>query len=115
LNFAARFNVERLVIFASIAVILSTRGIYALLAYSVRLLTRELGVRMALGADRRSILELTTIRGMRIVLPGLVAGTAGASILSAMLSTLLLEVKATDPITFRLANARLEGTAFWAM
>jgi hypothetical protein len=52
---------------------------------------------------------------MRIVLPGLVAGTAGASILSAMLSTLLLEVKATDPITFRLANARLEGTAFWAM
>ena len=110
-----RLVLNLLAIFASLAVLLSTHGIYALLAYSVRLRTREIGVRMALGADRRSILEQTTIRGMRIVLPGLVAGTAGAYIVSRTLSTLLFEVKATDPGTFLLANALLGGTAFCAM
>jgi putative ABC transport system permease protein len=94
-----------------LALILATYGIYALLAYTVRQRTREIGVRMAMGATRFRILGHITFQGMRTVVVGLLLGTIAAYILCGILSSLLFGVKANDPLTFVLANLLLVITA----
>jgi putative ABC transport system permease protein len=95
-----RFNMLLLAVFAVLALVLSALGIYSVLSYAVRRRTREIGIRMALGANRRDVLRLIVLQGMRPALIGLAIGLAGALALGRALSSLVFGVRATDPLTF---------------
>ena len=87
-------------IFAGIALVLATAGIYGVMAYFVTQRTREIGVRIALGAQWRDVLKLVLRSGMFLVTFGLTIGLAGAWALTRLMTTLLFEVSPTDPVTF---------------
>jgi predicted permease len=87
-------------IFSGIALVLATAGIYGVMAYFVTQRTREIGVRIALGAQWRDVLKLILKSGMALVTIGLAIGLAGALALTRLMTTLLFEVSPTDPITF---------------
>jgi putative ABC transport system permease protein len=87
-------------IFSGIALVLATAGIYGVMAYFVTQRTREIGVRIALGAQWRDVLKLILGSGMLLVTIGLIIGLAGALALTRLMTTLLFEVSPTDPITF---------------
>ncbi len=102
-----RFNMLLLGVFAALALVLSALGIYSVLAYAVRRRTREIGIRMALGANRQDVLKLIVFQGMRPALLGLVVGLAGALALGRVLSSMVFGVRATDPVTFAAVAALL--------
>jgi ABC-type antimicrobial peptide transport system permease subunit len=87
-------------IFALIALVLSSVGIYAVMAYSVNRRTQEIGVRMALGATTGNVLRLVLSLGLKQLAIGLVIGLAAAFGLTRVLSALLMRVSPTDPLTF---------------
>ena len=95
-----RFNLWLLTVFAAAALILATVGIYGVMSYSVAQRTREIGVRMALGAQRSDILRMVVGHGMLLAVAGLVAGLAGALALSRLMGGLLYQVSTTDPATY---------------
>jgi putative ABC transport system permease protein len=95
-----KFSTFLLGLFAGLALLLATTGVYAVMSYAVRLRTREIGVRIALGARPRHICVLIVGAGARLVAGGTVVGLAGAFAVTKLLSTLLYGVTATDPITF---------------
>lgn len=95
-----RFDARLSVLFASIALLLATTGIYAVVAYAVSQRTRELGIRVALGARPSSILRLVMAEGMAFPLLGLAAGSAGALALTRFLQAALYEVRPTEPAVF---------------
>jgi predicted permease len=96
----ARFTMFLLGIFALVALVLAAVGIYGLIAYSVSQRTQELGIRMAIGAQRRDILRLVLEQGTRLTLLGVAIGVLAALTLSRLLGSLLFGVNATDPLTF---------------
>ena len=87
-------------IFSTIALVLAVAGIYGVMAYFVTQRTREIGVRIALGAQWRDVLKLVLKSGMMLVAVGLTIGLSGALVLTRLMTTLLFEVSPTDPITF---------------
>ena len=87
-------------IFSAIALVLATAGIYGVMAYFVAQRTREIGIRIALGARSRDVLKLIARSGMFLATIGLTIGLAGALVLTRLMTTLLFEVSPTDPITF---------------
>src|SRR5581483_11034834 len=95
-----RFNTILLVLFAGVALLLAVVGIYGVIAYSVAQRTAGIGIRMALGAGRTSVLAMVIRQGAGLALIGILLGLAGAFILTRLLSTLLFGVSATDPFTF---------------
>ena len=95
-----RFNLVLVGLFAAVALVLGVVGIYGVMTYSVVLRTREIGVRMALGADRHRVLRWIGAEGLRIIAAGVVLGTAGALLFSRLLTSMLHGVSATDPIAF---------------
>lgn len=96
------FNMLLLSIFAGIALILAAIGIYGLMSYAVEQQTQELGIRMALGADRTQVLTLVLRQGMLPAGIGVAAGLAIAFGITRLLASLLYGVKASDPFTFAL-------------
>jgi len=109
------FNMLLLTIFGAVALVLAAIGIYGLMAYSVAQRTQEMGIRMALGADRDTIRKLVVWQGMRIALVGVVAGIAASFALSRLLSTFLFGVKPWDPTVFVSAPFILAAIALLAV
>ena len=95
-----RFLSLLLVVFSSIAVFLAAIGIYGVMAYSVNQRTQEIGVRMALGAQRLHVLRLVFGQGLILLLIGTVIGLGGAFALTRWLQSLLFEIAPTDPLTY---------------
>jgi putative ABC transport system permease protein len=109
-----RFNSVLLGIFAVVALLMATLGIYAVLAYSVNQRTREIGVRMALGAQRGDVLRLIVIEGMRVAFLGVGIGLAGGLALGRFLASLLFGITARDPVTFAAVAVALSAVALAA-
>jgi len=102
-----RLNSVLLAVFAMVALLIAAIGIFGVLTYSVNQRTREIGVRMALGAQRTNVLRLVVREGMLVALAGIGAGLAGAIALSRLLATLLFGVNARDFATFATVTAVL--------
>jgi putative ABC transport system permease protein len=100
-----RFTMLLIGIFSGTAFVLAVVGIYGVIAYSVAQRTQELGIRIALGADRRDILRLVIVNGLGLAAIGIVIGLGGAIALTRLMSAMLYETSATDPLTFGAAVA----------
>jgi predicted permease len=101
-------------IFAGLALLLAAVGIYGVLAYSVAQRTREIGIRMALGANARDVLRMVLGQGARVTGVGLVIGAGGAFLLTRAMASLLFEVKPHDPLVFLATGALLAAVALVA-
>jgi ABC-type antimicrobial peptide transport system permease subunit len=106
-----RFGVLLIGALAAVAFVLAITGIYGVMSYSVAQRTREMGIRLALGATPAAVLGLVLRQAMRLVAAGVVLGVAAALPLGRVLRTLLYGVSATDPGTFAALAALLAGTA----
>jgi len=95
-----RFLAQLLGIFAGLALALAAVGTYGVLSYLVTERQREIGIRMALGADRSNVLSMVLKQGLATTVIGLLIGVGGALALTRLASSLLFEVKPTDPLTF---------------
>jgi putative ABC transport system permease protein len=109
-----RFSMLLLSVFAVVALALASLGIYGLMSYVVAQSTREIGVRMALGAEVSDVLKLALGQGMKQALVGVALGLVASLALTRMMKTLLFGVSATDPLTFAAIALLLTGIALLA-
>ena len=111
---APRFNVVLLGTFAGLALILASVGIYGVVAYSVTQRTRELGLRMAIGAQQRDVVAMVLRESLVVVAVGMAVGVAAALLATRALSGLLFGIGPLDPVTWTAVTAVLFGVAFLA-
>jgi putative ABC transport system permease protein len=109
-----RFNLILIAFFGIVALVLATAGVFGVMAYSVSRRTREIGVRVALGARSRDVLKMILSQGLRTIFIGLLIGLAGSLALTRTMASLLFEVAATDPLTFAAVIALLIAAALLA-
>jgi predicted permease len=109
-----RFSMLLLSVFAVVALALASIGIYGMLSYAVAQRTREIGLRMTLGAQRGNVLRLVIGQGMKLALAGVALGLAASVALTRTMKTLLFGVSATDPLTFTTIAALLALIALLA-
>jgi putative ABC transport system permease protein len=109
-----RWSALLLGLFAGVALVLALVGIYGVLSYSVQQSTREIGIRMALGARRETVVRMVVARAARLALAGVAIGLALAWVATRALASLLHGVSATDPLTFAAMAALLLGAALLA-
>lgn len=109
-----RLNMSLLGGFAACALLMSAIGIYGLMAFSVTRRRREIGIRLALGAQKRQVLQLMLGSGMRLIAIGVVLGAAGAYTLTRLMTSLLFGVSPTDPLTFAATTVLLASVAVLA-
>ena len=109
-----RFSMLLLASFAGLALVLAAVGIYSVLAYAVRQRQREIGIRIALGAQLNDVLRMVISEGMRPALLGLVLGLAGALALKRAISSLIFGVSESDPLTFLSVSVLLAMVALVA-
>jgi predicted permease len=102
-----RFALELLGVFAGVAMLLASIGIYGVMAYTFSQRTNEIGIRMAMGAQPRDILRIAVGEGAAVVAVGVVCGLIGSAILTRFLQSMLFDVKSTDPVTFATIAALL--------
>jgi len=103
-----------MMVFGGVALLLAAIGIYGLLSYALSQRTHEIGVHMALGAQRSDVLRMVVGDGLRLAVIGIGVGITGALALTRFLSSLLFGVKPADPLTFVLVAALLFGVALVA-
>jgi putative ABC transport system permease protein len=109
-----RFNVWLLGSFAILALLLAALGIYGVMSYTTTQRTRELGIRLALGAQTSSVMKLVTLQGMKLALIGMALGVLGSFALTRVMKSLLFGVGPTDPVTFAVVPLLLAVVAFVA-
>jgi putative ABC transport system permease protein len=109
-----RFTMTLLGVFALLALLLASIGIYGVLSYMVGQRTKEIGVRMALGAQRFDVLRMVLKDGARMTMVGIMLGLAGALGLTRLIRSMLYGVKPTDPLTFISVAALLGVIAMFA-
>jgi predicted permease len=109
------FNMMLLSIFGGVALVLAAIGIYGLMAYSVQQRTQEMGIRMALGADRATIRKLVVWQGMRLAVVGVILGIGAAFGLTRLIASFLFGVKAWDPMVFVTVPVILTAVALLAV
>jgi predicted permease len=109
-----RFALELLGVFAAVALLLAAVGIYGVMSYSFSQRTHEIGIRVALGAQRMNILNMAIGEGMQLVAIGLVLGLIGAGTLTRFVRAMLFDVSPFDPATFATISAILAAVAFLA-
>ena len=110
----SRFTMLLLSIFAGLALTLACIGIYGVIAYSVAQRTHEIGIRLALGAQRKDVLKLILQQGLRLALIGVVIGVSAGLLLTRLLASLLYGTKPGDPLTFAAVSALLMIVALLA-
>jgi ABC-type antimicrobial peptide transport system permease subunit len=101
-------------LFGLLAVALAAIGIYGVIAHSVEQRIREIGIRMALGADARGVRRMILRQGSKLALIGVIVGLGAAFVLTRLMSSLLYGVSATDPLTFLISSVVLVGVAVGA-
>lgn len=109
-----RFNMLMLATFAGVALAMAAMGIYSVLSYMVRRRVREIGIRMALGANMADVLRLVVVEGMKPVIAGVLIGITAAMLLGRVLAKLIFGVKPTDPATYVAVSALLATVALLA-
>jgi putative ABC transport system permease protein len=109
-----RFYMMLLTAFAGVALVLAAIGIYGVISYAVSLRTRELGIRIALGATRERVVRLVLGQGLWLTVAGVAVGLGAAFWLTRALSSLLFGVGAMDPLTFLVVPVPLVGVALLA-
>jgi putative ABC transport system permease protein len=109
-----RFNVILIGFFGIVALLLATAGVFGVMAYSVSRRTREIGVRVALGASSSDVLRMILSQGLRTIFIGVAVGIIGSLALTRTVESLLFGVTATDPLTFAGVTLLLVGTALLA-
>jgi putative ABC transport system permease protein len=114
LDWRTRFVMSLLAIFSVVSLLLAMTGIYAALSYVVSQQTREIGIRMALGAKKSQVLQLVLSQGMKLVLTGVAIGMIAAFVVTRLMASLLFSVSATDPLTFIAIPLILTGVALAA-
>ena len=103
----ARFSASLLTVFSIVALVMAAVGIYGVMSYTVLQRTHEIGIRMALGAQRADVLKLVLTKGVVLGAIGVVAGLAASFVLTRLIATLLFEVTTTDKTTFAVVSAGL--------
>src|SRR5206468_12255868 len=111
---ARHFNLLHLTVFGLLGLFLAAAGVYGVLSYSVTQLAYEIGIRMALGAQRRDMLRLVMGQGMRLALTGVAVGLVATFAMTRVLSSMVYGVTATDPGTFAGVSVLLVGGALLA-
>jgi putative ABC transport system permease protein len=109
-----RFQMLLFSLFAGVALVIATVGIYGVISYAVSQRTQEIGIRMALGAQASDVLRMVVWRGVRLTLIGVALGLAAALALTRVMKNLLFEVSPTDPTTFALIASFVVGVALIA-
>jgi putative ABC transport system permease protein len=109
-----RLSMLLLSVFASVALVLAAVGIYGVLSYTVAQRTHEIGIRMALGAQRKDVLKMVVGQAMLMVVVGIVIGLVGAFAITRVMTSLLYGVSATDPVTFGGVSVLLAAIALFA-
>ncbi|HET9480335.1 MAG TPA: FtsX-like permease family protein, partial [Candidatus Polarisedimenticolia bacterium] len=109
-----RFNALLMALFAGTALVLAVVGVYGVISYSLAMRTREIGVRMALGARSSDVMKLMLRQGLALSLAGIVLGLAGAASLTRLLSGLLYQTAPNDPAVFGAVTAAVILAGFLA-
>jgi predicted permease len=114
MSYSQRLAVTLVAVFGTMALFLAAIGLYAVMSYSVSQGTRELGLRMALGADARRVLRLVLSRGLRLTTAGIALGAIAALVLTRLMGNLLYKVSPRDPLAYGFALVVLLGVALLA-
>jgi ABC-type antimicrobial peptide transport system permease subunit len=112
--FPAKIAATVLGVFGLVALMLSAIGIYGITSYAVAQRTREIGIRMALGAQLGDVLKLVLTHGVRLTIIGVAIGLLGAYLLTRAITSVLYGVSATDPLTFVVISLLLVAVALLA-
>jgi putative ABC transport system permease protein len=111
---APRFRASLLGVFAAVALILAMVGVYGVMSYAVTQRTREIGIRLTLGAEPRDALKMVMMQGAKLAAAGVAIGSVAAAALTWLIEGLLFDLRAADPVTFVTAPLLLAGAALLA-